>query len=118
MTYELAKQLKDAGFLQNGDGKYQTEKMQSVYDNGKESHLRYSVRTYNEKFYIPTLSELIASVGYKGFVMWELEGKFYAGKDEDACRGVNYYDDYPYPLEEGSTPEEAVAKLWLALNSK
>jgi hypothetical protein len=55
----------------------------------------------------PTLSELIeATHGWVG----EINGEYIAGKDF-----INYTELTAY---RGSTPEEAVAQLWLALNSK
>ena len=68
MKYELAKELKDAGFPFKTD----------VFFKEKEGDL----------FIHPTifLSELIRECGEEGFVMWEFEGKFYAGKKEDGSR--------------------------------
>ncbi len=101
MTYELAKQLKDAGFPQNPmvtvPGRY-------LYDDSKALLKPTAV-------YAPTLSELISALG-------------------DNFGGINHY---PYESNNkfraysrngiskelyGQTPEEAVAKLWLALNKK
>ena len=82
MNYELAKQLKDAGFPQNGTGQFIDVKLAS-----------------------PTLSELIEACG-DDFL------NLYKTKDKWNC---------VHPLEDnddccGSTPEEAVAHLWLELN--
>lgn len=89
MTYELAKELKDAGFPQN---------MPQM--DGWPCK--------------PTLSELIEECGkamygmYRADVLWHATG----GKDVDDDRFMITFE------EDGSTPEEAVARLWLALNKK
>ena len=65
-------------------------------------------REVNKKEWIkiPTLSELIEAI--KGYVVLE--------------RGKNYWicflRENPLGQENGDTPEEAVSKLWLALNKK
>lgn len=82
MTYELAKQLKDAGwggiFFNTIDKEYQG---------------------------LPTLSELIEACGdgWKFQLTRAIEGWHCKMR---GCEG------------NGQSPEEAVAKLWLALNSK
>ncbi len=86
MNYELAKQLKDAGFPQTGDNQ-----------NG------YA----NDGGYEPLLSELIEACG-------------------DKFMDLHYFSDTKTWLAvsdenttaRSSTPEEAVANLWLALNKK
>jgi hypothetical protein len=100
MKEELAKKLKDAGFpipecpawIINGDGP-----MGAVIWKDK---------------YIPTLSELIEACGKRFFKLqfherdgWSAQSNIFTGFDT---------------LEKGgySTPEEAVANLWLALNSR
>ena len=91
MDYELAKQLKDAGFPQherlgigNGD----------IFINGKYGLM-----------YVPTLSELIeACGGYVDLMVWN--GDRAVASNIDAIEG------------RGSTPEEAVANLWLSLKNK
>jgi hypothetical protein len=88
VTYELAKQLKIAGFKDS---------------NGWVWH-------DSETLPMPTLSELINACG-EDFISlihppivgaWEA----YAQPVDDSIDSV------------GSTPEEAVAKLWLSLNKK
>ena len=95
MTYKLAKQLKDAGFPQR------------TFD--VETH--YAGKCFEDRCYIPTLSELIDACGLE---IWSLERivinlkqKWYANYE---CSGV--------PKTNGKTPEEAVAKLWIKLNKK
>ena len=90
MNYELAKQLKDAGF----------PKTFYLYDETQEIG--------NE----PTLSELIEACGDK------LENLTQSYKGKWCC---NYYyeEDENFGSDsDGSTPEIAVARLWLALNEK
>lgn len=112
MDYELAKQLKDAGFPQNGAGKYRTEKMQSVYDNGIGNNPRYSARTYDEKLYIPTLEELIEACGDKLFALFRKGPTVWVA---DGGEWIGGYFGNEYCIQ-GKTPSEAVARLWLALN--
>lgn len=92
MNYELAKELKDAEYPQ-------------------PYPLIGELVTHNgEQLYIPTLSELIAACG-EGFdalhrMTYDVErnGQWQA---RAALIGIS-----------GTTPEIAVAKLWLALNKK
>ena len=92
MKYELAKELRDAGFPQTGNGK-------SV---GPPDAL---VMRRADGVYSPTLSELIEACG----MPFTLEGNIVAA-------------DAPIWMAEskgltadGATPEEAVARLWLGL---
>jgi hypothetical protein len=105
MKYELAQQLKDAGFPQEqrrGDLLCECEgyweKHQAHKDNPPEA-------------YAPTLSEFIEACG-EGFYSlfhdngwWATEKNFFGGDRSDAKVG------------NGATPEVAVAKLWLALHT-
>src|ERR1051326_9222978 len=122
MTYELAKQLKDAGFEQR---EYLIERELAkdilhdvgyhlTWDDTKARYSMYFAPEYiaseeGAPVYVPTLSELISScgdnggfalieekVGYSAYVGW--------AEDDYSQKGL------------GKTPEEAVAKLWLALN--
>ena len=116
MNYELAKKLKDAGFPQ-GDWVAHKELTPKGYRT-----------TYYYEIYIPTLSELIEAchplaaddfgiiLNHKG--EWEAYLIYYG-----------YFDCWPEMKNEdgacsirlesfGSTPEEAVANLWLSLNKK
>lgn len=86
MTYELAKQLKDAGFPHS---KYWQIINGNMWCDDSEA---------------PTLSELIEACG-DGFGYLEKNFSWWARDSEEQfleCRG--------------KTPEEAVAKLWLTLN--
>lgn len=104
MNYELALKLKNAGFKQEGKGTYYG--------------LLFGDSTLNGT-YLPTLEELVDAC--EEVVLWPYDRKWYAGKPNDGDlggRGTNYYDEYPSPCEEGSSPSEAVANLWLSLNDK
>lgn len=116
MTYELCKQLKEAGYLQNkhGTGIWYA-------DNGDISPemLRSGgVVKLDDLYYCPNLPELIqvCSFGELPFALiykysvrtgWIWEAR--KGLDEDFKELIS---------SEGKTPSEAVAKLWLALNKK
>lgn len=88
MNYELVKELKDAGFpFAQYRPKHQTTD--------------------------PTLSELIEACG-GGVLLWgcEFHG-WYAS--EQLCPARHTLKDTIDAEPQGSTPEEAVARLWLAL---
>jgi len=115
MNYELTLQLKKAGFPQEGMGSVIWEDVKAT----EEEKLNDAIEdTKKYEAYLPTLSELIEACGdkfeYLEFIIdGGLDGKVklwwaYARKSiipEAYERG-------------GSTPEEAVANLWLALNKK
>ena len=90
MTYELAKQLKDAGFkVESHD----------CWERGCQS---------NNGACYPTLSELLEECGSPIYIHSNTNGYWYActGLHSDALR------------VEGKTPEEVVALLWLKLDKK
>ena len=108
MNYELAKKLKDAGFPQ----KYVCYGM--AYSDTTHFGLLKADDEWKENYVlIPTLSELIEAcegrypnmVIVKGSLGWN------AGVGSGITDGVAIEDNC-------STPEEAVANLWLELNSK
>lgn len=103
MNYELCKKLKEAGFPQGS--KQKATEDGSVYYSP-------SLAMYGDDgvlYSIPTLSELIGACGGNG--LFKLikqnvsEDKVWYAGDE-----TNKYYGF------GKTPEESVAKLWLALN--
>lgn len=121
MTYELAKQLKDAWFpqeLSNGNWAYcldcgETSELHLMHNDNDEGNFvgnDYSHRQqdYPEGNFIksPTLSELIEACGDANFALRKIVGGWQIEWEEE-------------PLEEtylqGKTPEEAVARLYLAL---
>lgn len=90
MNSDLCKKLKDNGFPQ------------LLNDN---LDLKNN-RTHEKTIYKPTLSELIKACGGSWF-------KMYGQDDEWGAESEN--GDI---VVRGKTPEESVAKLWLALNKK
>lgn len=114
MTYELAKKLKEAGFPQ-----YRPQHVDDAYSSdGKGKHMwQHWTVTPLEEFNdpdaikIPSLSDLIAACG-EGFtaLLKTDEHEWKAGRpyDNDLLNSMA-------PTGIGSTPEEAVAQLWLAL---
>lgn len=84
MNYELAKQLKEAGFPQSRDG------VEFISIKGQM------------EYFIPTLSELIEACGDSFEELTKIEN--------------NWVVTGGYQEGKGSTPEEAVANLWLELN--
>jgi hypothetical protein len=101
MNYELAKQLKEAGFPQKGRGE-----VQHCLDDEEE-----------EIVYHATLEEFIEAVPkYIGKATFVL-GSANQGKEWVACYfdfATNRGSEFN---ESGSTPVEAVARLWLALHA-
>jgi hypothetical protein len=96
MNYELCKELKEAGFPQEEEyGHYE-------FENG-------NIPSYTGPgiVYFPTLSELIEACGIY-FDALTREGN-----------GTNdwFAFDHLGASTRGKTPEEAVARLWLSLNS-
>lgn len=112
ITYELSKQLKEAGFPNSEDWVDEQDCFQD--DVG------YAGRV------VPTLSELIEACG-DGMSSLAICGSTYksskAPRDENGERPFGGYEaissnDEENGWEYGRTPEEAVARLWLALNKK
>lgn len=96
MKYELAKELKDVGFPQ---------KMRAIcsLDNGGEQDEQNFI-TY------PTLSELIEACGDKFHSLIRGEGGYWLAYTHIQGSRTNF--------KEGKTPEEAVGRLFIALNKK
>ena len=93
MNYELCKQLKDAGFPQK-DRPFCVSTEMEIDEKGEQ------VRCY-----MPSLSELIEACG-KEFDYLRDWSEYWLAVSGGGLEG------------QGSTPEEAVTKLWLALNKK
>jgi hypothetical protein len=111
MNYELSKQLKDAGFPQGTGRYYLDEDEGAAFGSAKEVEFMLSnfeaKDTPRHKFaYSPTLSELIAACGqdFARLIHHPSERKWRA-----VCYSQHEKDYW------GSIPEEAVARLWLAL---
>lgn len=97
LPYELARELKEAGFPQGGEGNYV-----NVVDARDPS--------WDEKnAYVPTLSELIDAV--RKPEERDIELFLTVENDKTTAMFSGFYGT-------GSTPEEAVARLLLALNKK
>lgn len=124
MNYELAKELKDAGFPQGVK-----EQVRDCFYFGEDGELRMwpwgdkepELTGFTKS---PSLSELIEACG-EGFD--DLWGPYH--NEEHKRTGYwrangfmlredwkHHSDPHTHPAALGSTPEEAVARLWLALN--
>lgn len=112
MNYELAKQLKDAGFPQQGESYkgFYVMKDGSIIDKTVQPIVINN--DVIEGIYSPTLSELIEACG-DNFRNLERndEGTFEAYPTREILIKNN-----GWWIEKSSSPEEAVAKLWLELN--
>lgn len=105
MKYILAKKLKDAGFAQTGAG-------YGIFEDGDIVNVSFIGHGNVSSVYCPTLSELIEACG-DDFDRLEL--------NTDSDTQEKYWFASVLSLDEGrtgSTPEEAVANLWLELNKK
>ncbi len=107
IIYELAKELKEAGFPQKTK-KYSHVLMEDRGERivSEDGSLPYRSDTYT---ILPTLSELIEECGNDFGALMRNNNR------EWDCYKFNL------PLQgavSGLTPEEAVAKLWLTLNKK
>lgn len=99
MNYELAKQLKEAGW----EFKLSLDPEMGI----KFGPARSGAPTYS----LPTLSELIEVCGEKFWLCDDRRGeekKWHATSTRDQKHPAHGF---------GSTPEEAIAHLWLALNN-
>ena len=94
MDYELAKQLKEAGFPLIGIGE------PSVYQH------REIIMIDDMAYFSPTLEELIEACGNEIFKLTK-HGNIWQTNFVDGMAGETA----------GRTPTEAVAQLWLKLNN-
>lgn len=109
MNYALAKKLKDAGFPQNGVG------------FGYSIHpvtgdiIRHYTLTQPCEVKEPTLSELIEACGNStfGLAFNDENHQWYSRKDNK----MSLVHEAAGFHGHGSTPDEAVANLWLILNA-
>lgn len=112
MEYRLAKQLKDAGFQQAGKGHAACDSYDDDQNCRDDGHIAY----------LPTLSELIKACGDS---FDYLRAPYGSPEDTDFdvfWSAFSRRNNLTTPLlikvqGEGSTAEDAVAKLWLKLNS-
>jgi len=115
MTYELTLKLKNAGFKSEHQMDMDTASFCVRCPYFEEYQPNYGGIEPNKGFIemcYPTLSELIEACG-DGFGKLQQESSMWRFRWY-ACDLVNEEGS----LEKGSTPEEAVARLWLALNKK
>jgi len=111
MNYELAKKLKDAGFPQNKASKRCDRNIRSWFidDSAFCENGGYLERGGVKRAYVPSLSELIEAYGDSFFGLGkELVGVYWSAWAKNADVDEQF----------AMRPEEAVAKLWLALNKK
>ena len=109
MEYKLAKELKDAGFPLH----YKTYITHSHKDvEQKDCERCYPIT--------PTLSELIESCGegFDNLERWGKEEWASYSPSELVDMGCGCCSENTQEQHKGKTPEEAVVKLWLALNKK
>ncbi len=102
MIYSLAKELKEAGFPQGGNGSW-------VFPPEK------IIARSSDRVYAPTLSELMEGCGGNEKTgLWLQQESSPTGIYWGSGRGL----DGQQICGSGSTPEEAIARLWLALWGK
>lgn len=100
MNYKLAKKLKDAGFPQR-EGDWYTSDGEWISEEKRE--------------YRPTLSELLSACNSdEDFHTLHLDKDY----DKNCWWAESRKQGTLMAQTEGSTPEEAVANLWLELNKK
>ena len=107
MTYELAKELKDKGFVFRTMEEYMNTP--HVYTSFNDKDLAF-----------PTLSELIEACG-KYIVLRQEDFGWIAYHDNSSfknCVGLNAIDVFMTDSASGDTPEEAVSRLWIEINKK
>lgn len=106
MNYELAKELEKEGF--------------KIPEDFKGGWFNYDPNnTELRGCYVPTLSELIEACGLK-ILLWEEEGEWRSVKYIEPVNTCPPFYEWEIRTDKarGDTPEEAVARLWLALNNK
>ncbi len=103
ITYDLALQLKEAGFPQTGEGEFSLS-----IPKDKERNLKNVIRIY-----YPTLSELIEECDKKcgDFAIFSHGSSW-------VCGDFMPYEHDWIERSEGINLEDALVNLWLALNKK
>lgn len=104
MNYELAKKLKEAGLPQKPQNAFSSNQ----YFNDDDG-----------EYYLPNLGELIEACGdrFRTLIYCGCEKCKWNVHGDEEIDGWNEKDDWRGSFN-GSTPEEAVAELWLKLNKK
>lgn len=114
MNYKLALELKEAGFPMPDRPKvWAVTKNHSEYEND----LAYAQDSFVElpdkkAMFLPTLSELIEACGEDLSHIKKWNGHWWAVTHSRFDENGNNFEECAL------TPEEAVARLWLALNKK
>ncbi len=120
ISYELAKELRNAGFAYDQDMNMPGEQA-SPTGLGTWLYGPTGVRG-DDTCYCPTLSELIEAcqVHCDHFVLECKSGcvDFETGATDIKFYQALYRADGVFQVFNGDTPSEAVAKLWLALHNK
>jgi hypothetical protein len=108
MTSELAKQLKDAGFPIKPYPEW------ALQMDGPMGEAEY------RENYRPTLSELIEACGddFYGLEKCEVYSAGFGADVPREHRGTSWFAKASGIMIQADSAEEAVAKLWLALNAK
>ena len=107
MDYELAKQLKDAGFPQYGDFMW-VESYGRIERWPTTNIGQYP--SYSLLCTAPTLSELIEACGKDFKKLWRHSNGILSAHS-GTLSGKDAFQ------KDGETPEEAVARLWLAIKA-
>lgn len=108
MTYELVKKLKNAGFPQNNGI--------AIVSDGTKFEIEKTDILMKDMCYVPTLSELIEACGGKLSSLDCVPIINTSAKSNDIKGGYEAVLVGEQFFTWGSTPEEAVALLWLELN--
>jgi hypothetical protein len=104
ISYELAKQLQDAGWPEGGKGSWAVPPDKIVLRSG-------------DRAYVPTLSELIEACEREGYFNFELVHFRKGWMAKIIENATNKTLDQATLISEGASPELAVARLWLALHA-
>lgn len=102
ISYEKAVELKEAGFKQGGLGMWWDKTVKT-----------FTTKDIYSDLYQPTLSELIEACGDRFYGI--MRGPFKKYWEAGEYWG---YEEFCGTVSQGTTPEEAVANLYLELNKK
>jgi hypothetical protein len=116
ISFALARELKDAGFTQSTDFNAvyflndhlkirREDALRMWYDDRSKEGLALDLE--REVVYSPTLSELVIGCGTPFYLSCDDTGRWHASKAPDSGE-----------RESGETADEAVARLWLVLETK
>ena len=111
IDYTLAAELRDAGFPQRGAGKMLSAPIEVRPHNINDDYVVPYQETLKRYAYLPTLEELIEACGFQLEAITQQQS--HAGSEWVA---IPFYGNKK--SGKGTTPTEAVARLYLALNKK